>query len=411
MLVVGRPLLVSVRFLAHPPRSDASTHVNQFYRDHHYPSTAKPSDRLIVAEHDDRIVGAVRLTLKQQAFGEDIHFMRSLLVAPSHRKQGLGGALTLRALDDVGGGTYIFAFEDLRDFYASRGFVECTDLGVLPTWLRNDYERVAAQQQRKHRRLVLMLARWPIADGSQSLLRKDTRARLRLVLLQHINELSRATTATAPLLLDESLRPHVRVERWTWSGRADNADVERRLSRLERPALLWTDGRTDGPSAHEEHEESGAGDGEASGASYVLLDGTWQEARTLFRKGPAALRALPRVALRTSTPSTYFLRGDYGWRARFRGTAASAADEPTEKRGAGGGGGGAKKSSSESASEPQLLCTAEAGAAILEQTGRRAAAQRVRALLGSFQDEYVRTHPHLLAKARAAVSRSEDAGG
>ena len=168
-------------------------------------------------------------------------------------------------LDDVGG-TYIFAFEDLRDFYASRGFVECTDLGVLPTWLRNDYERVAAQQQRKHRRLFSCCT---VADCRREPITVTERHayRLRLVLLQHINELSRATTATAPLLLDESLRPHVRVERWTWSGRRQYADVERRLSRLERPALLWTDGRTDGPSAHEEHEESGAGDGEASGAS------------------------------------------------------------------------------------------------------------------------------------------------
>ena len=48
-----------------------------------------------------------------------------------------------------------------------------------------------------------------------------------------------------------------------------------------------------------------------------------QEARSIYRKGPDGLRACARAAL-VGGPSSYVLRGDYGWRERFGARAGAA---------------------------------------------------------------------------------------
>ena len=50
--------------------------------------------------------------------------------------------------------------------------------------------------------------------------------------------------------------------------------------------------------------------------TFVLMDGTWQEAQTMFRKIPPLAR-LPRLELQARNPSDYRLRSNFGWKERF----------------------------------------------------------------------------------------------
>ena len=152
---------------------------------------------------------------------------------------------------------------------------------------------------------------------------------LSVVLLQHTRELGRPT-ATGPLLGHDSLRSHLRVQTWTWAGRADNGRIAFQLEALTAPVLLWTGGGTGGAvgdaaaadgGPHDNIDAAAADDGPHD---YIVLDGTWQEAKSIYRKGPDCLRSCPRAAL-VGGPSRYVLRGDYGWRERF-GVKAGAAE-------------------------------------------------------------------------------------
>ena len=71
-----------------------------------------------------------------------------------------------------------------------------------------------------------------------------------------------------------------------------------------------------------------------------MIDGTWQEAQTIFRK-ISCLPRLPRLELHARNPSEYRLRGNFGWKERF-------GNVNTES----------------------MLCTVEVVAELLEQTGR-----------------------------------------
>ena len=181
-----------------------------------------------------------------------------------------------------------------------------------------------------------------------------------MLLVQHSNEKRRAT-GTAPLLWHADVLDHLSVEVIEWSGRADNERLQARLQGLGAgAALLWTDG----PQAAS-HELRGGG---AKGLStFVLLDGTWQEARRLYRKGPCLLRTMPRVALQPARASTYTLRGNHGWRRRFGAAAAAVGRAATiASDGVGGGDGDADADGDGADGDGAgLLCTAEAAAAAL----------------------------------------------
>merc|ERR1712087_827379 len=99
-------------------------------------------------------------------------------------------------------------------------------------------------------------------------------------------------------------------------------------------------------------------------STYIILDGTWKEARAIFRKGPSALRSMQCVALSPASPSEYVLRRNFGWRDRFGSMA-----------------------------EP--CCTAEAAATLLEETGDVAGGALVRQSFDRFQAEYCSGFPHL----------------
>ncbi|MDU4093870.1 MAG: tRNA-uridine aminocarboxypropyltransferase [Pantoea sp.] len=99
---------------------------------------------------------------------------------------------------------------------------------------------------------------------------------------------------------------------------------------------------------------------------FIMLDGTWTEARKMFRKSPW-LDALPVMSLRLSTPSGYTLR---------------------EAHGAG------------------QHCTAEVAAELLRQAGDEAAAQALGAHFTLFRQRYLAGKPHHPAHLTADQAES-----
>jgi DTW domain-containing protein YfiP len=114
-----------------------------------------------------------------------------------------------------------------------------------------------------------------------------------------------------------------------------------------------------------------------SPTSYIILDGTWQEAKSMLRKIPALCK-LPRLSLSSLSsdilmpliPSIYTLRKDYtGWRERFRGYS----DE------------------NDNGNNNELLCTAEVAAAIMDwTTGNRLTGDVIRTRLEMFQENIIK---------------------
>ena len=340
-----------------------SSRVNAFYRDHGCAVVTKPSDSLLVVHEreSDRIAGAARLVTQH----EGVQFLRGVFVSPAWRRRGVGTMLARAATEhseQASRPCFTCVFDELSPLYARAGFAA---LDEVPASVQRVYDTVARQQRRKHKRVVLMgrgfasprAARVQDAEngvlagcGAAFSAASDVlrAAPLRLLLLRHANELPRRT-GTGPLLEHAAMLEHLSVERAEWSGRADNARLEERLMRLPSPALLWTDGA----AATSAPNDEGGGP-----RTFVIIDGTWQEARKIFRKGPPVLRALPRIALRPKAASAYTLRGNYGWRRRF------AHDD-----GAG------------------LLCTAEAAAALLDEVVGDSGGEELRDVLAQFQQE------------------------
>ena len=127
--------------------------------------------------------------------------------------------------------------------------------------------------------------------------------------------------------------------------------------------LLWTGGgdastNNDVMSSERNSCESKVGE------SYIILDGTWQQAKKIYRK-TRALWALPRVSFQGNDVPTskYYLRGDYsGWRERF--------------------------SSNNEEDGNDLLCTAEVAAAVMDKCGDISCGNLIRSRLDAFQSSF-----------------------
>ena len=197
-------------------------------------------------------------------------------------------------------------------------------------------------------------------------------ATLSMVLLTHANELARGTNTGNLLWQQQQQQPlttRVGCTRWTWQGRKDNAAISRALLGVPCPVLVWTEAphaSAAGNAAHGQEKPT-----------YVILDGTWQEAKKMFRQGPDALRTIPRIALQASFPSSYRLRQNFGYVGRF-GTTSSGDDEDD----------------SINSSGSNLLCTAEVVAALLELHGDTVASLDIRKRLDTFQSTFYTGKAH-----------------
>jgi DTW domain-containing protein len=190
----------------------------------------------------------------------------------------------------------------------------------------------------------------------------------RIVLLTHINEQLRPTN-TGQLLLTKtpvtvkSSHPGSSVV-VTWEGRGDNEKISEVVRSLEQPILIWTD-------APKRVRDSESGVLSSAGPTYIILDGTWQEAKKMFRYGPEELRSIPRMRLEPTFKSKYKLRGNFGYVNRFTPTNASVTGDD----------------SSSSCEQPEsgLLCTAEVCASLLIKHGHAESANLLLDRLEDFQ--------------------------
>lgn len=107
---------VSVRLGA----ADDLPQVAELYREWGYRSAAAPTDTLVVAEHDHRIVGVVRLTVE---FGH--RMLRGMRVQPAYQRTGVGTLMLELASRHIGArDCFGIPYTHLLPFYAKFGFAE-----------------------------------------------------------------------------------------------------------------------------------------------------------------------------------------------------------------------------------------------------------------------------------------------
>lgn len=100
--------------------ADDLPQVADLYREWGYRSAAHPNDTLIIAEHDKRIVGVVRLLVEHGH-----RMLRGMRVQPAYQRTGVGTRLLELAAQHIGGREcFGIPYIHLLPFYARIGFVE-----------------------------------------------------------------------------------------------------------------------------------------------------------------------------------------------------------------------------------------------------------------------------------------------
>src|SRR6185295_15892480 len=77
--------------------ADDLPHVADLYTEWGYRSAAHPGDTLVVAEHDHRLVGVVRLTVE---YGH--RMLRGMRVQPAYQRTGVGTQMLQLAAKHIG---------------------------------------------------------------------------------------------------------------------------------------------------------------------------------------------------------------------------------------------------------------------------------------------------------------------
>ncbi|CAJ1961399.1 unnamed protein product [Cylindrotheca closterium] len=335
------------------------------------------------------VLAALRLT--RSKMDSKYSFLRSLCVSRDYRRHRIAMRLLKEALADFSPASdpsasnycYCFANPYLEGMYKRGGFkrIRKSEMEAWPKWLIHSYNAMDEKWSRKTLGLFIKPIQ-KLDDDSEPGNDHQVPAIIRVVLLQHGLEFAKAT-ATGWLLDDklyfakkkeereDVLSTHVQVDRWVWNGRNDTDQIEDRLSLLQettRPVLLWTGGSDE--TANSDFGFFATNGDPTTPKTYIVLDGTWQQAKTMYRKIPA-LWTLPRLSLRNLPPSKYILRGDFsGWKDRF-----GATEKWDDER--------------SSSNSETLLCTAEVVAALLDLHGDHAGGTVVRWRLDSFQTNFL----------------------
>eukprot|EP00985_Skeletonema_marinoi_P005324 scaffold2296_cov123-Skeletonema_marinoi.AAC.3 len=236
-----------------------------------------------------------------------------------------------------------------------------------------------------------------ITTTSSSSSNQNNNTTTQIVLLQHYSEQSKKTATgwllndtlysdkfgTTPLNKNDLVETRMKVTIWTWRGTNDVAMIDEQIMRLLNDGdravhLLWTGGTTTAAAAATNAmmtKRTNNTEKAAAAETFIIIDGTWQQARKIYRKVPM-LWSLPRISFNGTNvpPSTYVLRGDYsGWRERF-----SSSSSTTTNNNDGGGDGG----------NNDLLCTAEVAAAVMDRRGDGDCANVIRRRLDVFQSTF-----------------------
>jgi N-acetylglutamate synthase-like GNAT family acetyltransferase len=92
--------------------------VTGFYHDNGYGATVSPSDCVLMAEVENKIVGVVRICEES-----DTVVLRGMQVAPGFRTRGIGTALLGEVSELIGDREcYCLPYTHLQEFYSRIGF-------------------------------------------------------------------------------------------------------------------------------------------------------------------------------------------------------------------------------------------------------------------------------------------------
>ncbi len=115
--------------------------VNRFYKDCRYSAKAGRGEQVFVLRQSGAIRAALRLQPKPDAY----RFLRSMCVAPEHRRQGLGFRLLQEIETELNQSPlYCFPFDHLQSFYEAIGF-ELSSPDSVPSFIRDPYEAYVRQ--------------------------------------------------------------------------------------------------------------------------------------------------------------------------------------------------------------------------------------------------------------------------
>jgi GNAT superfamily N-acetyltransferase len=108
--------------------ADDLSQVADLYREWGYRSAAQPHDTLIVAEHDRRIIGVLRLVVEH---GHRV--LRGMRVQPAFQRTGIGTQMLEMAIRHIGEREcFGIPYEHLVPFYARIGFAELAPADAPP---------------------------------------------------------------------------------------------------------------------------------------------------------------------------------------------------------------------------------------------------------------------------------------
>lgn len=116
--------MLSITVASAPRRAE----VAEFYGIEGPRRSAGPSDRVLIAEIEGRLVGAVRLCEEKE-----VCVLRTMRVAASHRGQGIGRRLLEGFVRELGSREcYLLGYARLEGFYGRAGFMKIGAVELPP---------------------------------------------------------------------------------------------------------------------------------------------------------------------------------------------------------------------------------------------------------------------------------------
>ena len=246
------------------------------------------------------------------------------------------------------------------------------------------------------------------SSSSSNIPKFDDNKKTNIILLQHVKEQFRPTSTSIILNYDNDnssnmndhkndndienfvrnndiydIKPYINIETWIWSGRLDNPTIEQKLLSIKNKVhLIWVGNNNSGIKLFDDNNKANKNNSmknnhNNSNVNYLILDGTWKEAKVMYKKNPY-LYSLPRLSLTSSLlhlnnnnndnisswkSSSYILRKDYtGWKDKLNNRHNGSI----------------------------LLCTAEVVAALLQINGNYNGCNMILNRLCQFQKDYMK---------------------
>src|SRR5437868_1173136 len=117
-------------------RAEDMSRALDFYAERRYGGGIGPEDAVLLAEHDGKLIGIVRLTAE-----EGVVVLRGMQVHPKFQRQGIGKRLLAAVAQELDGkGCFCIPYAHLVGFYGGIGF-HVMEPAKAPTFLQRPPEK------------------------------------------------------------------------------------------------------------------------------------------------------------------------------------------------------------------------------------------------------------------------------